>query len=393
MKFDIHIPTRIHFGCGILEKVLRDELNDIRGSLMIISSKSSMHSGALKRVSELLEKLPHVDRVDAFLEVTANPKVEEVNRGISRAMANPPSMIIGLGGGSVLDAAKAIAVGAGVGEPIDRYFFDGAVPSKNTIPTVLIPTTAGTGSELSKGAILSCRERNLKRGLRGESLYARIAIVDPELTYTLPKDKTMETGFDVMAHAVESYVSKASNYLTKALSEQAIEMTARAMIKLSQDLECLQAREELSYASMMMGINLGHASTALPHRMQYPIGAITDTPHARGLMALYPAWIKLTYPYSSKLFDRVGMLITGHACHSCDEALEAFCAWMDSTCGCPSLADLGISKEDVSMLGTMVQGNLGLDPAGNEDGIVKRIYQSAFENSDKGRRGIQCRQL
>lgn len=381
MRFDIHIPTRIHFGCGILEKALRDELSDIHGNVMIVSSQSAMRSGALQRVNELLGKLPYVDRVDSFLETTANPKVEEVNRGISRTMENPPSMIIGLGGGSVMDAAKAIAIGAGAGEPIDRYFFDGATPPENTIPTTLIPTTAGTGSELSKGAILSCRERNLKRGVRGESLYARIAIVDPELTYTLPKDKTMETGFDVMAHAVESYVSKASNYLTRALSEQAITMTARAMMKLSQDLKCLQAREELSYASMMMGINLGHASTALPHRLQYPIGAITDTPHGRGLMALYPAWMKLTYPCSSKLFDRVGMLITGHECHSCGEVLDAFCAWMNSTCGCPSLADLGVSKEDISTLETMVQGNLGLDPAGNEDGIVKRIYQNAVENS------------
>lgn len=378
MQFDFYTPTRIHFGCGILEHALEAEKECIQGRVFIVSSASARLIGVLDRVKEQLRKMPSVEQVDDYCDVTANPKVEEINRGITLASDFRASMIIGLGGGSAMDAAKAIAVGTGGNELIDRYFFENAIPTACTLPTVMIPTTAGTGSELSKSAILSSPQKGIKRGVRGESLFAKIAIVDPELTFTLPLKNTMETGFDVMAHAVESYISKASNRITCELSKQAIRIVAKNLPMLKNDLKCKQAREEVSYASMIMGINLSNASTVLPHRMQYPVGAITDTSHARGLIALFPSWMLHTYRYSTEKFNSIGELVSGKKCRTCEDVFDVFCDWMKSTCGQIKLADLGLQKTDLPKLIDKVQGNIGLDPAGLENGIIEHIYQNAF---------------
>ena len=379
MQFELRIPTRIIFGNGVLEDGLNKAVSDAFGIVMIIASGSAQRTGTLDRVIKCLRSRSGIDNVLPFLGISANPKVEEVNRGIAVAIENNARLIVGLGGGSAIDAAKAIAAGAGACEPIDRFFYDGVMPGENTLPIIAIPTTAGTGSELSKSGILSSVQRKIKTGIRSEYLYPKVAIVDPELTYTLPRDVTMETGFDVFAHAVESYISKASNCFTEALSEKAIVIVSKNLRRLSLDLTDCGARECMSYASMIMGINLGNASTALPHRMQYPIGALTDTSHGMGLAALYPAWVELTYQYSPDKFNRVGELLSGHACHTVEDVLRELLVFMDMTCRRPMPNRFGIGKKDARKLSSMVTGNIGLDPAGNIESIVQRIYEKAAE--------------
>lgn len=376
--FELQIPTKIYFGRGILEDAIGKEKRYLNGSVLLVATGSARRTGTLDRVKGYIEHLPDVKSVITFTGLTANPKVAEVNEGIAAALQGKCNVVVGLGGGSAIDAAKAIAAGAGAGEAIDRFFFGGEAPGEMTLPIIAIPTTAGTGSELSKSGILSCMERQMKTGVRGERLYPKAAIVDPELTYTVPRKSTMETGFDVFAHAAESYLSKASNYFTEALSEQAMELVSTGLRQLADDLSCAEAREKLSYASMIMGINLGNASTVLPHRMQYPVGALTDTGHGIGLAALYPAWAELTYAYSPEKFDRIGELLSGNKCTTREEVLDALLAFMDATCGRPSLRDFGFARTDADRLASMVTGNIALDPAGSTPGIVRNIYERAL---------------
>lgn len=380
MRFEFELPTKIYFGAGILDEALKKEEKLIKGNVLLVSTKSMEEVGILERVQRSIGELEYVDKIYVFTDITSNPKVDEVNKGIAYAIDNKTDIVVGLGGGSAIDAAKAIAAGTGANEKIDKYFFEGKVPGESTLPIVAIPTTAGTGSELSKSGILSCTEKKIKTGVRGSMLYPKAAIVDPELTYTVPLNITMETGFDVLAHAIESYISKASNYLTQALSLQAVKMAADSMRSLSEDLSNINAREKICYASMIMGINLGNASTALPHRMQYPIGALTDTGHARGLMALYPAWIKNTYAFSSKKFDRICEIISGKECNCKDDALEIFDSFMKATCGRVYLEDFGLAFEDSDKMAEMVTGNIALDPAGDKENILVSIYKDAFKN-------------
>lgn len=376
--FELQIPTKVYFGRGILGEAIGKEKRYLNGNVMIVATGSAERTGTLDRVKGYIEQLPGTREVLTFTGLTANPKVGEVNEGIAAALRGNCNVIVGLGGGSAIDAAKAIAAGAGAGEPIDRFFFGGEAPGEMTLPVIAIPTTAGTGSELSKSGILSCMERQMKTGVRGERLYPKAAIVDPELTFTVPRKSTMETGFDVFAHAAESYLSNAANYFTEALSEQAIGLVSVGLRQLADDLSCAEAREKLSYASMIMGINLGNASTVLPHRMQYPVGALTDTGHGIGLAALYPAWAELTYAYSPDKFNRIGELLSGHRCTTREEVLEALYGFMDATCGRPALRDFGFTQADAGRLASMVTGNIALDPAGCTDGIVRNIYERAL---------------
>lgn len=378
MRFQVRVPTRIYFGCGILEEGLQKEERTLSGKVLIVSSKSAERYGVTGRITDTLSRMGNLEDVRCFSGITANPKLDEVDKGIDFALGYGANVILGVGGGSVLDAAKAVALGAGTGEHIDRYFFEGIQLGEQALPIIAVPTTAGTGSELSKSAILSCPDRCRKSGVRGETLYPVAAIVDPELTYTVPYAVTMETGFDVLAHAVESYVSKASNYLTAALSEQAVRMASESLETLAENLEDHRARERISYASMAMGINLGNASTALPHRMQYPIGALTDTGHGRGLMALYPAWLEHAYAYAQEKFNRIGTLMSGEHCSSCGELLDIFERFMKRTCGKASLREFGLSEKDLNRLTDLVTGNIELDPAGEVPDIINKIYRSSL---------------
>lgn len=377
MKFNLNIPTRVHFGSGILEEAILKESKIFSEVILIVSTDDIDRLGFTGKVAAVLNTLPNVKQVIKYCNITANPKLADVNKGIDIAIAHKVGAVIGVGGGSALDAAKAIAAGAGVKEHIDRYFFDGIQPDERTLPIIAIPTTAGTGSEMSKSGILSCPEKHLKSGVRGEKLYPVTAIVDPELTYTVPMRVTMETGFDVLAHAVESYLSKASSYFTHILSEQAITLVSKNLPVLSKNINDHTARENMSYASMIMGINLGNASTVLPHRMQYPIGALTDTGHGKGLMTIYPAWIELTYSYAPDKWNCIGKLLSGNNCTDKNEVLTTFLQFMDETCGRPKLKDLGFVEKDAFMLTEMVTGNISLDPAGSKE-MIYDIYKKAI---------------
>ena len=196
--------------------------------------------------------------------------------------------------------AKAVAAGAGTSEDIDEYFYNGRELVDHVLPVIAIPTTAGTGSELSKAAIITDDVRRIKSGIRGAGLYPKVAIVDSIFTESVPYHITMETGFDVIAHAMESYISNAASPFTRMQSEYAAAIAGKMLPRLASDMQDTEARKYMSYASMIMGINLGNASTGLPHRLQYPLGAMTDTSHGAGLSALYTAWVYYEQLYSQR---------------------------------------------------------------------------------------------
>lgn len=380
-SFSLFVPTKIYFGRRIFNKALHEERQLLRGSVMLVTSPGMQKRGMIKSVISVIEEVASDTRIEVFSGITANPKVNEINEGINESLAANANTIIGFGGGSALDAAKAIAVGAGEKTFIDDYFFNGKVPGVQTLPVIAVPTTSGTGSELSKSAIVSCPERQMKGGVRGEAMYPRIAIVDPSLTDALPHKETMETGFDVFCHAVESYVSHAANPFTLALSEQALHLVSKYLPVLAKDLSNNEARDYMAYASMIMGINLGNASTALPHRMQYPIGALTDTSHAIGLAMLYPAWFSRAYADAQVKFDAIGSILKGELCTGRESVLHELLSFMKATCGLPQLNDIGFSLDDATKLTSMVNGNIALDPTRGLDNAIETIYRTALDSS------------
>ena len=297
-SFELNIRTRVYFGKNITFEALKKERTLLSGNVIIITTGRSLNTlGYVEKLKNDILSLGSSE-VITFENISPNPKLSEIKTAIELGKINKVNVVIGFGGGSAIDAAKAAAAGIGYNGDIEDFLFERNQPEIETLPIIAIPTTAGTGSELSKGAIISSAEHKIKKGIRGDVLLPSVAIVDTEYTYSVPKQVTMETGFDVLAHAVESYVSVKSNRFSEMLSREAIHIVGECVNNLREDLQNKAARDKRCYASMIMGINLANIGTCLPHRMQYPIGAITDTSHAAGLAALYPSWIMYEYDYN-----------------------------------------------------------------------------------------------
>jgi alcohol dehydrogenase class IV len=250
-------------------------------------------------------------------------------------------------------------------------------------PIIAISTTAGTGSELSKGTILSNEQLKIKGGVCGRYLTAQVAIVDPFFTWTMPQHLTMETGFDALAHAIESYLSVKSNSYSRMLSEKAIGIIGQTLPALVRNLEQPGAREKMSYASMLMGMNLYNVGNCLPHRMQYPIGAATGTSHAAGLAALYPAWIEEEFTVSRKQINNVLQWLGFSAADNAAEAGRAVQAFLrDLGLFGDTLPNMGITKDMLPDSVVAVSGNIASDRLAAEDGVLLRLYEKAFDFSD-----------
>lgn len=378
--YRIMIPTKVCFGRDIWREAIREQDVLLQGNIMIVTSGRSLHRlGYVDAVCQEIQKCRLVEHVTIFDQVSANPRLLQVQEGIIQGRQEQVDVIVGLGGGSAMDAAKAIAAGIGAEEDITTIFREGREPGKNTLPIIAIPTTAGTGSELSKAAIITDSIHKIKGGIRGRALFPAAAIVDSIFTESVPFQATMETGFDVMAHAMESYISRAASSYTKMQSETAIRIVGKYLPRLSESLSDKEARQQMSYASMIMGINLANASTCLPHRLQYPIGAHTDTSHGAGLAALFPAWIRCEYTYEPKTVEKMISLLSGEDVHGEEACTAVMKQFMKSLGLASSLQEMGIRKEQLLIMQEEVSGNIQNDPASQEEGIITRLYHMAWQ--------------
>jgi len=378
--FELSVPTRIYFGESQYKLALRKEKNILQGKIFLVTTGRSLNRlGYVQELNRVLSEFAGTEGVIIFDEISANPKLEEVKKGIEIGKNFQATVVVGFGGGSAIDAAKAIAVGIGSNVPVERFLFDGTVPTSTTLPVVAIPTTAGTGSEVSHGAIITSSEKKVKTGIRGKYICPVVAIVDSQFTWQMPYGVTMQTGFDVFAHAIESYVSKKATRFSELLSLEAIQLVANALLVLKKDLQNKKARDEMSYASLLMGINLAQIGTALPHRMQYPIGAQTDTSHALGLLALYPAWLERVYPFCEDKLKKVAEIIGKKSYSDKSDVLDCLYNFIQNLEIRKNLFALGIKESQIDQLSTEVSGSIENDPAGKEFGIIKNIYEASIK--------------
>lgn len=339
---------------------------------------------ALRRA--MLEQLEHAIREIAptyiWSKISPNPRISDIDECLTAHKDSGITHVIGIGGGSALDQAKATAMALHSGHPVADLLSMKALPDRDN-SLILVPTTSGTGAELSYGAILTDECSGQKLGLRGAPLAADMAIIDPELTHSVPLDQSMITGFDVLTHALETYLSNAATPYTTALSRMALERVFEWLPVVYEDPSHAVARHEMAFASMLMGTTLALSTTCLPHRMQYPIGAATDTEHAAGLAALYPAWLEHTLPHATeKLANCADWIGATHADEEKSVKAQAFFDAVTSLMAQirlqPSLSDLGVRKEQLPQFVSEVSGKLDVDPGYRSLDDIEKIYNQAF---------------
>lgn len=379
-SFSYSCPTKVVFGVNKIKTIV-DHLHKSHKNVLIASSRTAaVKSGALEKIRNSLSQ----NKTNIFYKntISPNPKLTEVDYLSGYCQSKNITALIAVGGGSVIDAAKAVSL---------------AVPSKLTCKKILkhdlnlisplfliaVPTTAGTGSEVSKGAIVSDLESKWKGGIRGENVFPKVALLDPLLTMSLPRNVTLETGFDIITHAFESLISKAASPITRMQSISALEIAVPALALAAEGELTLEVRSDLMYASLLAGYNLANSSTCLPHRLQYPLGANTDSIHARGLAAIYPAWFKLTYEYSPNEFNFIGNLINkvlgiNSIVINEESSTSAITALLSKLDMAHKLRDFGVKLNQCEQFTSEVDGNLGLDPGCTKLETINKIYKESW---------------
>lgn len=271
-----------------------------------------------------------------FDKVKTEPDLTVIDLGTEILLGEKCDGVLAIGGGSVLDAGKAIAMLATNGGTIEAYQMAGKSIVENTLPLIAVPTTAGTGSEATKVSVLYNNNNGLKKSVYSHYMIADVAILDPEVTVDLPAGITASTGIDALSHAIESYVSLNANSYSEMYSLKAIELINQSLIKATRDGKDLVARSNMMLGSYMAGCALT-AGIGLAHIVAQPFGGVFKIPHGEACSIYLPLSMEINLEYSLKKYRKIGEML------GCSE---------------PSLDDLSIGKQAVKRVNSLIE-NIG----------------------------------
>ena len=376
LPFTLEIPTRIQFGRGVRSSLGETVAPYGRRAALVTGTSF----GANPAAAGIREQLHSVGLT--VLETIAKPGEPDVDQVLELAgwlTAAEADVVVAVGGGSVIDLVKAAAL-LPDGSKLSRWLGGERVVTAIGLPVVAMPTTAGSGAEVSHGAIILDRLAHRKRGVRGPGVAAAVALVDPDLTVSAASQITAASGFDAVAHSVETGASRAASDLVVHLAGIALGYLLEAIPAAMAHPDDAAARERAAYGALLMGLNLAMSTTCLPHRLQYPVGAVTSTPHAVGVAALMPAWLRRTQVAAPEMLGRVGIAAglaptwsTGsEAAGALVDAVEKH---LDVTGMRTSLGELGLNRSDIPALIAAVEGSVGNDPGPVGAGELARLYE------------------
>jgi len=291
---------RVFFGWGVLEE-LRNVSQELGKRVMVCTDRNIIKSGIADRVEALLKE----GGCEVLIFPEGRPEVDlkTIEASAEAARQFNPDVIIGVGGGSNMDLGKCTAILLKYPGPLQKYYGENAVPGP-VVEVIGIPTTSGTGSEVSPVAVVADPDRFMKVGIATRRIIPKWALVDPSLTVSCPPHVTAHSGMDALSHAIESFCARVpedrspraifvgKNPVSDSLAKQAIQLIAQSLHKAVTEPSNRQARENMAQASLLAGMAFSCAGTAAVHALQYPVGEATHTSHGLGNAVLMPAVLK-----------------------------------------------------------------------------------------------------
>jgi len=383
MKFEFATATRIIFGPGTVRQV-GPPAAEMGRRAFVITGRS------IERAGPILEQLKERRIEYVNFGVPAEPTTTMVKQGVELARRSGSEMVISVGGGSVLDAGKAIAAMltnagqledylevVGLGKPITEY----------PAPHITIPTTAGTGAEVTRNAVLGVPEHRVKVSMRSAMMSPDLAIVDPELTYSMPPALTAATGLDALTQLIEAFVSNKANPLADCICREGLVRAGRSLQAAYEDGGNKSAREDMALASLFGGLGLANAGLGAVHGFAGPLGGMIGAPHGAICAALLPFVTQANIEALQKRgagspallrYDEVASLLTGKAGANATAGLE----WMQELCAAlkvPPLTQFGLKEQDFPQVVAKARKSSSMkgNPIALTDGELTQILYKA----------------
>ena len=351
MRFEFATATRIIFGPGSLREVA-PRAAEIGRHAFVVTGRT------IDRAAPLLGQLEKRGIEYVTFNVPGEPTTALAFEGVQQARQADCDSVVGIGGGSVLDTGKVIAALLTNGGDVLDYLEvigDGQQLTEIPAPFIAIPTTAGTGSEVTRNAVLGSPDHRIKLSMRSPLMLPRLAVVDPELTHSMPPAVTAGTGLDAITQLMEPYVSNKANPLTDGICREGLRRAARSIRRAYEDGSNPAAREDMSLASLFGGLALANAKLGAVHGFAGPLGGMFSAPHGAICARLLPYVMEANVqalqaraPSSPALarYDEIAQILTGMATARATDGI----AWVQDLCAAlkvPPLAEFGLKEADI----------------------------------------------
>jgi alcohol dehydrogenase class IV len=376
MNFEFATASRIIFGAGQIS-LLADLARAHGTSALVVVGKES------ERTASIRKTLSARGVSVATFNVPSEPTIELVTEGAGVARMEKCNLVIAIGGGSVMDAGKAIAALTTNRRPTSDYLEvigAGQPLEEHPLPMIAVPTTAGSGAEVTRNAVLTSAEHKIKVSLRHAWMLPSVALLDPTLTHSVSPAITAATGMDALSQLIEPFVSSKANPMTDALCREGLDLAARSLRAAFQNGNDATAREDMALASLFGGLALANAGLGAVHGFAAPFGAMFNAPHGAVCAALLaPVMRANCRRASAERFEEIARRLTGDAAARAEDGV----AWIDTlmtNLGIPGLASYGLRAADFPALIAKAKNasSMRANPVALSDAELAEILQTAL---------------